>query len=202
MSIVCGAIKNGEVAIATDTQTSCGSIKLSATHLKNSQKLFCYKDCVIGFVGWNAIWNVLEHVLQREDIDLNFTNRLEIFSSLLTLQECLKDDYFIETKEEEDQPVQSSQLEIMLINPQGLFQAGSLREVDEFQTYWAIGSGRNLALGAMHAVYSRDTSAEEVTRIGAAAAAEFDSSCGLPIDSKAIQLQQPSPPVPLSSSAD
>jgi ATP-dependent HslUV protease subunit HslV len=190
MSIVCGAIKNGEVAIAADTQTSCGSLKLSALHMKNAHKLFTFQNCVIGFVGWNALWNILEHLLQRDDLTLNFSTRTTIFDSLLQLQQCLKDDYFLETKEEDEQPVQSNQLEILIINPNGLFQAGSLREVDEFHTYWAIGSGRQLALGAMHAIYAHSPTAEAIARTGATAAAEFDSNCSLPIESKVMPLQQ------------
>lgn len=41
-----------------------------------------------------------------------------------------------------------------------------MREVFEFNRFWAIGSGREFALGAMYAVYENLESAEDITKVG------------------------------------
>ncbi len=54
------------------------------------------------------------------------------------------------------------------------------RTVVQYERFFAISSGREFALGAMHAVY--DTlSAAEIARAGIAAGCEFDDSSELPM---------------------
>ena len=64
----------------------------------------------------------------------------------------------------------------------------SLREVSEYAKFWAIGSGSEFALGAMHALYNRLDSAEEIAKAGVEAGSEFDSSSALPMSLKVIDL--------------
>lgn len=188
MSIVCAAIKRGEVAIAADTQTSYGSLCVSSTHMVNSGKLFEVNDSIIGLVGWSAIEVVVEQLLRQEARLFRLHSRAEITSTMAEVHEKMKADHFLETYENRNQPVESSQLDALIINPGGLFMVGSYREVNEFHTYWAIGSGRNLALGAMHALYGGRRSARAIVEAGVQAAAEFDDGCSLPLESRVIAL--------------
>ena len=55
MSIVCAAVKDGEIAISCDTQSNDGSLTVSSKHIKNSNKLYVVNDSIMGIVGWNAI---------------------------------------------------------------------------------------------------------------------------------------------------
>ena len=148
MSIVCGAIKNNEIAISCDSQANFGSTKVSSEHLVNSSKLYHVNGSIMGIVGWDAISNIIEHLIVNKKEIFQLDNRMDIYSTLIKLHESFKDDYFIETSEEDDQPVESNQLDAIIINKNGLFQIGSYREVNQFQTYWAIGSGKRFALGA------------------------------------------------------
>ena len=188
MSIVCAAIKNGVVAISADTQTSYGSLSVSATHMKNSGKLYAIKRSVIGVVGWRAMTDVLEHLMINEKELFQLDNRMDIFSTLLKLQEKMKDEYYIDTTEDSDQPVESNQLTAMIVNKHGIFQVGSYREVNQYNTYWAIGSGKRLGLGAMHALYNTNVSAKRIVEAGVRAAAEYDDSCSLPLNTRTVKL--------------
>jgi len=189
MSIICGAIKNGVVAISSDTLQSYGSIKISSSHIKNSNKLYSVNGSVIGIVGWNAISDMIEHLIINDKKVFKLSNRMEIFSTLKELHKKMKDEYYIETKEDEDdQPVESSQLEALIINKYGLFEIGSYREVNEFNTFWAIGSGQKIALGAMHSLYGNKITARAIVEAGVKAAAEFNDSCSLPLNTKTIKL--------------
>ena len=188
MSIVCAAIKNGTVAISSDTQASFGSLKISSKHLKNNNKLFEVNKSIIGVVGWHAITHMLEHLLKNEKQIFKLNSRMEIFSTLINLQEKLKDNYFINTSEEDDQPVESNQIDAIIINKFGLFEIGSYREVNEYMTFCARGSGNKIALGAMHALYNSNASAKKIVEAGVRAACEFDDSCSLPLITKSIKL--------------
>ncbi len=68
--------------------------------------------------------------------------------------------------EEEDDPYESSQITALLANPNGIFfGVYSLREVYEYERFWAIGSGADYALGAMQAVYDNPKlSAADIAR--------------------------------------
>ncbi|MDQ7049266.1 MAG: hypothetical protein Q9M92_06875 [Enterobacterales bacterium] len=67
------------------------------------------------------------------------------------------------------------------INPQGLFSFGNYREVHQYTQFWSLGSGRRIALGAMHARYSTEASAVEISEAGVRAACVFDDACNEPI---------------------
>jgi len=117
-------------------------------------------------------------------------SRWEIFEMLLAVHEKLKDDYFIDTSEDSDQPVESNQLDGIVINANGIFSFGSYREVRQWDTFWALGSGRRLALGAMHALYETDATAQEISEAGVKAAAEFDDGCNLPLKTVVLDFVQ------------
>jgi len=190
MSIVCATIKNGVGAISSDTQSNFGSITVSAKHMRNSSKLYSINKSVMGIVGWSAVSDMMEHLITHDKKIFQLNNRMDIFSTLLKLHVKMKDDYHIETKEDDDQPVESSQLDALIINKYGLFEIGSYRDVNEYNTYWAIGSGRRLAMGAMHALYETKATAKEIVEAGVKAAIEFDDGCGLPLETKTLSIEE------------
>ena len=188
MSIVCGAIKRRKVAIASDTQSKFGTLKVNAPQLKNASKLIEVRRSIIGVVGWGAMISVVEHLANTRKALFRLSDRHEIFETLLRLHPILKKQYFLEPKENEDQPVESNQITAIIINRNGLFETGSYKEVNEYRSFWAIGAGQELALGAMHALYATSANAREIVEAGVRAAAQFDDSCALPLDSKVIKL--------------
>ncbi len=187
MSIVCAVKKNNEVAISADSLTSYGSLQASSRHLKNSGKLYKVDDSVIGMVGWSAISGIVEHLILQDKKIFRLGGRMEIMSTLLALHERMKDDYYLKTFEDRDQPVESIQLQALVVNRNGLFEINSYREVNEYLTFWAMGSGKRLALGAMHALYDQKMSAKAIAEAGIRAASEFDDSCSLPLKSRVIR---------------
>ena len=59
----------------------------------------------------------------------------------------------------------------------------------EFERFWAIGSGRRFALGAMHAVYDKARTAREVAAAGVAAGCEFDTNSAAPLRLQTLKLK-------------
>ena len=181
MSVICAAIKDGEIAIGCDTQISFGSIKVSSAHIANANKLYKVNGSIIGMVGWNTLSDMLDHLIRQHADLFKLSNRMEIYATLLELHKIMKKDYFLTAKTSDDkQPVESSQFNAIIINKQGLFEITKYREVNQYRQYWTVGSGRQYALGAMQAVYQQERSAAQIVTAGITASCEFDQGCSLP----------------------
>jgi ATP-dependent protease HslVU (ClpYQ) peptidase subunit len=130
---------------------------------------------------------VLENVLARTP-NLDFNGKAAIYEIFRKLHPVLKDEAFLNPKEEEDDPYESSQMTVMIANPSGIFAVYSMREVFEFDRFWAIGSGRDFALGAMFVLYDKAKSTTAVATAGIHAGAEFDTGTSEPIDLHEVKL--------------
>ena len=49
---------------------------------------------------------------------------------------------------------------------------------------------RRAYLGAMHALYEKNTSAKEIVEAGVKAAAEFDDGCALPVKTRVLKIKK------------
>jgi ATP-dependent protease HslVU (ClpYQ) peptidase subunit len=79
---------------------------------------------------------------------------------------------------------------VMIANPSGIYAVYSMREVFEFDRFWAIGSGRDFALGAMYATYAgKAKTAAAIAESGVTAGAEFDTGTSLPIYLEQVKLK-------------
>lgn len=194
MSTVVVAKKAGKVCIAADSLTSFGDLMLSSYYDCAHDKILHHDNSYIGIVGSAAHQLVLESVFANtkendEKLEIDFSSRLTIFESFRALHPVLKEKYFLNAKDEDDDPYESTQIDALIANPFGLFGVHSLREVTEYKKFWAIGSGAEYALGAMFAVYENAETAEEVAHIGVAAGAEFNNASSMPLSSYVIDLQ-------------
>ena len=195
MSTVVVVKKAGKVCIAADSLTSFGDLKLSSVYDAAHDKILRYDENYLGIVGSAAHQLVLESVFASKKvadkkIDIDLSSRLSIFESFRTLHPVLKQKYFLNAKDEDDDPYESTQIDALIANPFGIFGVHSLREVTEYKKFWAIGSGAEYALGAMFAVYDKAATAEEVAHAGVAAGAEFNNASSMPLSSYEIDLQQ------------
>ena len=180
--------KNGQAVIAGDTLTTFGSTRLASVHDAAPEKLLKHGDTYFGIAGSAAHQLVLETLLKKHP-EFSFHSREEIYESFRKIHPILKDEAFLNPKEEDDDPYESSQLTALVANPYGIFGVYSMREVFEFDNFWAIGSGRDFALGAMFSVWNAKKSAEEIARIGVTAGAEYDTGTGLPMNLEVVKLK-------------
>ena len=112
---------------------------------------------------------------------IDFSTKLGIFETFRKLHPILKEQHFLNPKEEEDDPYESTQITALIANGHGIFGVYSMREVFEYTQFWAAGSGREFALGAMQAVYPRTRTAEAIAKVGVEAGAIFDKNSALPL---------------------
>ena len=181
-------VRKGETAvIAADRLTTFGTTRLAPAYDRSPEKITRHGDSFIGVAGSAAHQLVLENVLARTS-NLDFRGKGAIYESFRRLHPVLKDEAFLNPKEEEDDPYESSQMTVMVANPTGIYAVYSMREVFEFDRFWAIGSGRDFALGAMFVTYEKAKGAAEIAQAGVAAGAEFDTGTALPIDLHEVAL--------------
>lgn len=189
MTTVVVARKDGQVAIAADRLVTFGDTRLAHGYEVN-EKLFAIGDSWIGMAGTTAHFPVLRKALGALPADqLRLHSRDEVFDTFLKLHPLLKEQFFLNPREEEADPYESSQFTVVIANPSGIYGVYSYREVFEFERFWSIGSGRSFALGAMYVAYDKARSAREVAEIGCRAGCEFDKNSAGPVKVHAMKLK-------------
>ena len=180
--------KNGFAVIAADSLTTFGNTRLTAQNDASHDKILKCGDSFIGICGSAAHHLVLESVLTKTP-DLKLHSKAEIFETFRKLHPVLKDEHFLNPKEDEDDPYESSQITALIANPSGIYAIYSMREVFEYTKFWAIGSGHEFSLGAMHQAYSRHDNPVDIARAAVEAGAEFDKNSALPMTLYTVKLK-------------
>jgi ATP-dependent protease HslVU (ClpYQ) peptidase subunit len=179
--------KHNEIAIASDALVTFGETRLPHGYEVN-EKIFRIGDAYIGLAGSTAHFAVLAEALRGLGEDCKLGSRVQVFSTFQRLHAVLKEKYFLNPKEDESDPYESSQITAVIANPSGIYGVYSYREVFSFDKFWGIGSGRNFALGAMYAAYDSAGTALRIAEIGVRAGCEFDKSSALPVRAFSVAM--------------
>ncbi len=191
MSTIVAVIKNNAACIAADSLTSFGDTKQAAEYVTDSEKIIQFSgNNYIGIVGSAAHHLVMQNLLARHADKIDFSSRFNIFDSMKQLHPILKEEYFLNSKDEDEDSYESSRVDALIMNANGIFGLYSLREVDQYTRFWAVGSGAEFALGAMQVAYSIYDDAAAIAEAGINAGACFDSSTALPMSSYRLELAQ------------
>jgi ATP-dependent protease HslVU (ClpYQ) peptidase subunit len=135
--------KNNSIAIAADSLVTFGDTRLSQAYEAND-KIIQVGESYISLAGTTAHFPVMKKLLTDMGEECRLTSREEVFETFTRVHQILKEKYFLNTKEEEDDPYESSQITTLIANPYGIFGVYSYREVFSFDRFWAIGSGTGL----------------------------------------------------------
>jgi ATP-dependent protease HslVU (ClpYQ) peptidase subunit len=190
MSTIVVVKKAGSACIAADSLTSFGDLRLGAEYDADNDKILVHEGDYIGIVGSAAHQLVMESILAEKKVKIDFSSRLSVFETFRSLHPILKEKYFLNAKDEDDDPYESTHIDALIACPHGIFGVHSLREVSEYKKFWAIGSGSEYALGAMFAVYDHYDTAEEIAAAGVKAGAEFNNASSMPMTSHVVDLAQ------------
>ena len=192
MSTVVVVNKNNQACIAADTLSTLGDLKQSSMYDLTAEKILCYKDNYIGIVGSSAHDVVIRSLLADEKAQYDFGSRMAIFESFRAMHKILKKRYYLNVNggDEQQQPIpyEPNYIDALIVNRHGIFGAFSLREVCVYSKYWAIGSGAEIALGAMYACYDAAPNAAAIARIAIEASAEFNITTALPMSVYTLSL--------------
>ncbi|MEK6594810.1 MAG: hypothetical protein AABZ67_17205 [Pseudomonadota bacterium] len=192
MTTIAVVRKGGYAAIAADTMTKWGSGKETAEYIVNHSKILRVGDTYLGIAGNATFKTILGDYFSRPKTCARFDTPLEIFKTWQKLHAALKHDYYLIAGGGEDEVLESTRIDVLIVNPHGIFGVAAHRTVQEFSKFYAFGSGGDYALGALYAVYDQQPrrSAEDIARLAISAAAEFDDGTGVPITSYAVKLRK------------
>lgn len=179
--------KDGQACIAADSLTLFGSKKYSATYKAEPSKILRVGESWVALIGSPAHRQVIESLLREHPGALRLDSRQNIFESFRALHPVLKEQYFLNPQEEKE-PYESIQLDMLIANRHGTFYLSTLRDVYEFSRFWAIGSGCEFALGALYVLYGQKLDARAIAEGAVRAACEFDNSSSLPLTCQSIAL--------------
>jgi len=199
MSTIVAVVKNGVACIAADSLTSFGDTKQSAEFVVNSDKILSLSNTsthddiqsltYMGIVGSAAHHLVLQNLVVDHADKIDLSDRMSIFITLKTIHPILKEEYFLNSKEEDEDSYESSRVDALIMNTNGIFGLYSLREVEQYSRFWAVGSGSEFALGAMQTAYEVYDTAEQIAQAGVVAGATFDNASSLPMTSYTLELK-------------
>ncbi len=194
MTTVVVVKKAGQVAVATDSLVTFGDTRLPHRFEAN-EKVFKVEavsgQSFVATAGTVAHFPALRKALASlPKGELKLHSKDEVYDTFLKLHSILKDNFFLQTKEEDVDPYESMQFSVLIANSAGIFGLYSYREVFEFKEFWGIGSGRGFALGAMNATFSKAKSAREVAIAGVVAGCEFDKNSAGPVNVFTMKLKK------------
>ncbi len=188
MSTIVAVKKNNKACIAADTLTTFGEIKQSCEYDLTHEKIHIYKENYFGIVGSAAHHTVMQSILENHGSEMSFKSQFDVFESFRRLHPILKEEYYLNPKDEDDDPYESSRIDTLIVNPYGIFAVYALREVFEYSKFWAVGSGGDIALGAMYALYEREENIETIAKVGIEAGATFNNATALPMTLYTIDI--------------
>jgi ATP-dependent protease HslVU (ClpYQ) peptidase subunit len=189
MTTIAVVRKNGCAAIAADTLTKWGTGKESAAYVANHDKIVKAGGTFLAASGTSTFKLIMRDYFGSRGARPRFDSAIEIFKTWQAFHSVLKERYYLVSVNEKDDSLESSKFDVLLANSRGIFGVGAHRAVQEYSRFYAIGSGTDLALGAMYAAYDNARlSAEQVARLAIEAAAEFDDATGLPVVSHSVRL--------------
>ena len=194
MTTVVVVKKAGAVAIAADTLVTFGDTRLN-NRFEDNSKIFKTDSpagaSYIGVAGTVAHYPALRLAMAGLPPDqLLLGSKDEVFTTFTKLHLVLKETFFLQTKEDDNDPYESSQFSVVVANATGIYGLYSYREVFEFKEFWSIGSGRSFALGALHGSWGSAKSARDLAVLSVQAACEFDKNSAGPVEVFTVKLKK------------
>ncbi len=190
MSIVTAVRSSQSITIAADTLAVFGEGMIVPTQNARTSKLMPIGNAIVGGTGWAVYDDIIDHYL-IDHAAPDLTSRRDIYTFFLELWSALREKYTLvnEQAASKDTPFGDLDASFLVASPGGLFKVSSDLGVTEFAQWYAIGSGAEYAMGAMHAMADQGVDAERVARAGCQAAIDLDAHCGGEIDVMRVELQ-------------
>lgn len=188
MSTIVVAQKNGRACIGADTMSCLGSVRQRAHHVQNKSKILRLDDTFIGLTGTSTSLVVMNSYFSNPERPRDFSSTDMIFETFRHAHHWMKAEYFMATSSDKGEEYETTQFYGLIANPHGIFALYSYRSAQQFHKFWAAGSGRDFALGAMQMAYDRYDDVVDIVKAGLSASAEFDSATGAPFEIHACDL--------------
>lgn len=183
------AVRKGQVAcVAADTLSRYGYQLEPASRIENADKILEIDDTLLAPTGPASAQLVLRSYFSDENRTRDFRGIDAIFETTRQMQGVLKEEYFLNPKEDDEQEFESMQMRMLVANSSGIYGVYALRSIQEYKKFYAFGSGSEYALGALEALYETDMSAEALAKRAVEVAASLDAATEVPVTTRTIEL--------------
>jgi ATP-dependent HslUV protease subunit HslV len=189
MSVIAAVRHASQIIIAADTQDNFGDLRPPAEN-HEAIKLRDVGDAVLGSSGWALYDDILGHYLARPK-RVRLDSRRSIFDFFVRFWKEMHRAYpFVNDQpgKEADSPFANLDATFLVACPAGIFLVSSNMSVSEFRQYYAIGSGGDYALGAMHALYGEVKDPAQIAERAVRAGMAYDAACGGRVDLRTVKL--------------
>lgn len=190
MSVIVAVRKGSQIVIAADSQDNFGDLRPPPEN-HEAIKLRTIGDAVLGASGWALYDDIFAHYLARRRIRLH--DRRSVFDFFVKFWKDMRRNYpFVNDQpgKESDTPFANLDASFLVASPGGIFLVSSNMSVSEFRQYYAIGSGSDYAIGAVHALYDEVKNPTLIAEKAVRAAMAYDNSCGGRITSRAVKVRR------------
>jgi ATP-dependent protease HslVU (ClpYQ) peptidase subunit len=178
MSIVVAVSRGGRTVMAADTQSNFGSEVLPPDN-QTTKKIRRAGDAVLGRSGWGVYDNILVDLLERGEVP-ELDDAASVFGFFNELWKVLHKRYaFVNDQaKRKDGPFGDLGGSFLIANRKGIFYVSPNLGVTRFEKYYAIGTGADYGLGAIHQLYDRVEDVEAIARAAVETAIAFNVHCG------------------------
>ena len=178
LSIVVAVQKAGRTCVAADSQSNFGSLKVPVDNAR-ARKIRRVGPMVLGTTGWALYEDIFEDFLQAKDLPQP-VDKPSIFSFFLELWKDLHERYpFVNDQVSKDEsPFGNLDATFVIAGETGIFYVASDLGVTRFDRYFAIGSGADFAMGALHQLIDQDLDADTIATRAVETAIAFNIYCG------------------------
>lgn len=190
MSVIVAVRKGSQIAISADTQDNFGDLRPPPEN-HEAIKLRRLGGAVLGSSGWALYDDIFADYLSRRKA--NLSDRVAIFRFFVKFWRDLRKQYpFVNDQpgKESETPFANLDASFLIASQRGIFLVSSNMSVSEFRQYYAIGSGGDYALGAVHALYEQVESPVELAERAVKAAMAYDNSCGGRVVTETVKVKQ------------
>lgn len=188
MSIVLAVQKGGRTVIAADSLTVFGDSERSPAENCHTPKLFRIGSSIFSVTGWAVYDDIIRDLMTQEETPPDLEGPRQIFAFFMRLWKQLHEHYpFVNDQaQSKESPFGDLDSSFLIANPAGIYKVSSDMGVTRFLQYYAIGSGAEYALGAVHCLYD-ELDAAAIARRGVETAIAFDVHCGGKVDLMTIE---------------
>jgi ATP-dependent HslUV protease, peptidase subunit HslV len=189
MSVIVAVRKGSHISIASDTQDNFGDLRPPSEN-HEAIKIRTFGEAIVGASGWALYDDIFGHYLSKRR-NIRLRDRTSIFDFFVKFWRELKKNYpFVNDQpgKESETPFANLDASFLIASPGGIFLVSSNMSVSEFRQYYAIGSGSDYAIGAVHALYEDVKDPAHITERAVRAAIAYDSSCGGRVIERSVKI--------------
>src|SRR5882672_5633495 len=136
MTTIAVVRKGGVAAIAADTLTKWGSAKESAAYILNSEKVLKVGANYVAVTGNATFKLILKDYFLEHAADVVLDSPVDIFKTWNRIHLILKERYFLLPEEDKEDPLESSRMDVLIANANGIFGVSGHRTVQEFSKFY------------------------------------------------------------------